>query len=62
MWPDCRCDPPCSNRGDLRLAATAVLCDIGGHDVVLKGILRSFGADVDSGELPPVLFTGEAAR
>lgn len=61
-WPDCRCtsddqsavtcDLPCSNRGDTRIAATAVLCDLGGHDVVLDTILRRLGADVDSGELP----------
>jgi hypothetical protein len=61
-WPDCRCtrndqsavicDLPCSNRGDTRIAATAVLCDIGGHDTVLETVLRSLGADVDSGELP----------
>ena len=61
-WPDCRrthddqpcvaCGLPCPNRGDTRITTTAVLCDIGGHDVVLETILRSLGADVDSGELP----------
>ena len=61
-WPDCRCtrydqpciacDLPCSNRGDTRIVATAVLGDIGGHATVLETILRSLGADVDSGEVP----------
>lgn len=61
-WPDCRCtrydqpcvacDLPCSNRGDTRIAATAVLGDIGGHATVLEAALRNLGADVDSGELP----------
>jgi hypothetical protein len=46
---------PCSNRGDTRIAATAVLGDIGGHATVLDTILRSLGADVGSGELPPGL-------
>lgn len=32
--------------------ATAVICDVGGHDGVLERVLASLGADVESGDLP----------
>jgi hypothetical protein len=34
---------------------TAIICDIGGHDVALEDILRRLGADANSGYLPPDL-------